>query len=106
MDLTNLLDENSFWTTDGIHVVRRMFRLPFYHPVRLSMEWLSIAYVVVIPAMYLAIFWFRKNHDSNVQGTNGYISNKSEMQKKMILDLWIFQESPERRGEGERRKTR
>ena len=68
MDLSNLLDKNSFWMSDSIHVVPRMFRLPFYHPVRISMEALSVAYVVFIPFMYLSIYWFRKDHDKNVPG--------------------------------------
>ena len=57
----------------------RMYRFPWYNPVRLSMEWLSLAYVVFIPFMYLAIYWFRRNHDRGVQG-NSY---KRKMREKM-----------------------
>ena len=57
----------------------RLYRFPWYNPVRLSMEWLSLAYVVFIPFMYLAIYWFRRNHDRGVQG-NSY---KRKMREKM-----------------------
>ena len=47
----------------------RAISLPLYHPYRLVMNVVFLSFILVVPFSYIAIYWFRKNHDSQVQGT-------------------------------------
>ena len=42
--------------------------LPLYHPIRLLINLKYVAFAVVIPFSYLAIYCFRRKHDRQVQG--------------------------------------
>ena len=64
VDLNDLLGEAdpSFWN------MSRFMRLPIYNPVRLAFLLMMLTYSLLIPGVYLGMFWFRWKQDRTVTG--------------------------------------
>ena len=46
-------------------------KLSFFHPFRLCVNILSLAFILVVPIIYYKIFKYRKRQDTNIKGKQG-----------------------------------